>query len=135
MDTMEARIRYLEAIQRIIDRLSTISSVIKGWSVTLTAALLVLASKDSNKGFFLVSYLPILFFWFIDSEYLRMERQYKALYNQNADFKIPLCDFRIKRPKPNSENHTYFAQCFFSRTELSVYLPQLLSILLVFILQ
>ena len=82
METTEARIRYLEALQKIIDRLSTISSIIKGWSVTLTAALLVLASKDSNTGFFLVSYLPILFFWLIDSEYLKMERQYKALYNQ-----------------------------------------------------
>ena len=101
METTEARIRYLEALQKIIDRLSTISSIIKGWSVTLTAALLVLASKDSNKGFFLVSYLPILFFWLIDSEYLKMERQYKALYNQNANLKIPLYDFRIKRPEPD----------------------------------
>ena len=35
----ENRLRYLEAIQRIIDRLSNCSFLLKGWAVTLVAAL------------------------------------------------------------------------------------------------
>ena len=93
-----------------------------------------IASKDSNMVFFLISYLPIIFFWAIDSEYLKMERQYKKLFNQNTDLNVPLKSFRIKRPKPCVEDKTTWAQCFFSRTEVSVYLPLLLSILLVSLL-
>lgn len=133
MDATEARIRYLESVQRIIDRLSNISIVLKGWAVTLTAALLTLSLKESDIGFAVLVYFPIVFFWLIDAEYLKMERQYKVLYNENAILDVPITSFKIKRPKASFRQHTTFAQCFFSRTELLVYIPMILSILFIMV--
>ena len=55
----ENRLRYLEAIQRIIDRLSNCSFLLKGWAVTLVAALVALGAKDSNTGFIMIAYIPV----------------------------------------------------------------------------
>ena len=66
METNETRIRYLEAIQRVVDRLSNISFILKGWAVSLVAGLMALATSGSNQGFVLIAYIPIAVFWFLD---------------------------------------------------------------------
>lgn len=55
---MEDRIKYLEMIQEIINRMASNSFALKGWAVTLIAGIFVLAEKDTNKMYFLVAYLP-----------------------------------------------------------------------------
>ena len=86
----ENRLRYLEAVQRIIDRLSNCSFLLKGWAVTLVAALVALAAKDSNTRYALIAYIPVACFWFLDSYYLMMERQFKDLYKENTNLSQPL---------------------------------------------
>ena len=77
----EETIRYLEMIQNVITRMATNSFSLKGWAITLVAGILALSSKDSNITFFLISYLPIILFWFLDTYYLQLERRYRALFN------------------------------------------------------
>lgn len=57
MEINETRIRYLEAIQRVVDRLSNISFILKGWAVSLVAGLMALAASGSNQGFVLIAYV------------------------------------------------------------------------------
>lgn len=124
----ENRLRYLEAVQRIIDRLSNCSFLLKGWAVTLVAALVALAAKDSNTGYALIAYIPVACFWFLDSYYLMMERQFKDLYKENTDLSQPLEDFSIHR-----QNFTWqkYESALFSPTQILLYIPLIMAILVV----
>lgn len=101
MEINETRIRYLEAIQRVVDRLSNISFILKGWAVSLVAGLMALAASGSNQGFVLIAYIPIAVFWFLDAYFLMMERQYRDLFKENIDLSKKLEQFTLKRGKGN----------------------------------
>lgn len=127
----ENRLRYLEAIQRIIDRLSNCSFLLKGCAVTLVAALVALGAKDSNTGFIMIAYIPVACFWFLDSYYLMMERQFKQLYKKNADLSQPLSDFSIHR---DGFSWKEYANALISITQVMTYLPLIIAICVVFLL-
>jgi hypothetical protein len=76
----EATIKHLEFIQAIIARLSSNSFLLKGWSVTLAAALFALAANDTRPEFAIVALFPALAFWGLDAYYLRQERLFRELY-------------------------------------------------------
>ena len=48
---MESKIAYLQMIQAVIARMAGNSFLIKGWSVTLVAALFALAAANTNALF------------------------------------------------------------------------------------
>lgn len=73
--------KHLEFVQAIISRMAANSFLLKGWSVTLTAALFALAAKDSNPTFIVVALLPALSFWGLDAYYFRQERLFRKLYD------------------------------------------------------
>ena len=73
---MENKIKHLELIQGVINRMAGNSFALKGWAVTLIAGIFALASKDADKIYFLVAYIPITVFWGLDSYYLLQERLY-----------------------------------------------------------
>jgi len=127
-DTLEAKIRFLEMIQSIMTRMSTNSFMLKGWAVTLVAGIFVLANRDSNVIYFLVAYVPAILFWFLDSYYLMLERQYKHFYDITTDKNINEIDFKISRPEPNKARKTYYVQCLMSTTEWVFYLPMAILI-------
>lgn len=131
MEINESRIRYLEAIQRVIDRLSNISFILKGWAVSLVAGLMALAASNTNQSFVLIAYIPIAVFWFLDAYFLMMERQYRELFRKNGDLSQELKFFSIKRDKGNI---TLFHSAFFSITMLLTYLPLVGATLIVMFL-
>lgn len=128
MESNENRIRYLEAIQRVIDRLSNISFILKGWAVSLVAGLMALAASGSNQGYVLIAYIPIAVFWFLDAYFLMMERQYCELFNRNTDLSQPLTQFTVKR---NKGNIVIFGKALFSITMMLTYIPLISSTLFV----
>lgn len=80
----ESTRHHLQIIQDVISRLAGNSFSLKGWSLTLAAAVLVFtASKDANEQtglFALAAVVPIVFFGLLDAYYLMLERRYRALY-------------------------------------------------------
>ena len=124
----ENRIRYLEATQRVIDRLSNISFILKGWAVSLVAGLMALSANGSNQNYVLIAYIPIAVFWFLDAYFLMMERQYRELFNKNTDLSQQLEQFTIKR---NKGNIVIFGKALFSITMMLTYIPLVLSTLIV----
>lgn len=133
-DNLEAKIRYLEMIQSIMTRMSANSFMLKGWAVTLAAGIFALASREMNKTFFLIAYVPIIVFWFLDAYYLQIERQYKHLFALAAKRSPETIDFTIERPKPEEDHMTTYSACLFSRTEVWFYLPTALLIAIVIII-
>src|SRR5438093_13603250 len=77
--------KHLELIQAIITRMAGNSFLIRGWVVTLVAALFALAAKDANRSFVLVAYFPCVIFWCLDAYYLGQERLFRSLYNAAAE--------------------------------------------------
>lgn len=120
METNESRIRYLEAIQRVVDRLSNISFILKGWAVSLVVGLMALAASGSNHGYVAIAYIPIVVFWFLDAYFLMMERQYRSLFKDNSNLLQPLETFSIHREKGDA---IIYAKAFFSITMLLTYIP------------
>lgn len=127
-ENIEAKIRFLEMIQGIMTRMSSNSFMLKGWAVTLVAGIFVLADRDSNPLYFLIAYVPAVLFWFLDSYYLMLERQYKHFYEIVTGKKPDKIDFVISRPASNRTKKTCFDQCLFSTTEWLFYVPMALLV-------
>lgn len=80
------------------------SFMIKGWCVTLVAALFALAAKDSEVKFAAIAYFIIPVFWILDGFFLATEKAFRKMYNQvrikdenEIDFnmtpkKVTICD-------------------------------------------
>lgn len=128
MQTNEPRIRYLEAIQRVIDRLSNTSFILKGWAVSLVAGLMALAASNTNQKYVIIAYIPLVVFWFLDAYFLMMERQYRDLFRKNDDLSKPLEKFSIRR---NKGTLSLYGKALFSITMLLAYLPLLISTVIV----
>ena len=126
---MNAKLKHLEFIQNAINRMANNSFIIKGWCITLAVALIaLLEKKDINKCYIVFSFLPLLFFWFLDAFYLKTERQYRRLYAEVSKKDKKEIDF--------SMDITLYKECYvealFSRTLLPFYLS-LMGIVLVII--
>lgn len=93
-DQTNAKIAHLGMIQGIISRFASTSLAIKGFSAALvTTALLVTGDFDYK----LVIALAIVTFFLsiFDAQYLKLEREYRLLYNEVADKKDAI-DFSMK---------------------------------------
>ena len=80
---MDNKIKHLEMIEAIIERMANNSFLLKGWAITLVVALFALADKQYEQRYILIAFLPIIFFWFLDSYYLSLEKKYRELYGDN----------------------------------------------------
>lgn len=78
---MESKLKHLEFIQQVVTRMNSTSFLIKGWTITIVAAIFALAAKDSNSDFLLITYIIIPMFCFLDGYYLSLERRYRLLYD------------------------------------------------------
>lgn len=74
----EYMLKEVDLIQNIIKRMASNSFMIKGWTITLVVATLLL--KDENIKV-LIAYIPLVVFWYLDSYFLQQERMYRKLYN------------------------------------------------------
>jgi len=99
---MNKKIAHLGFVQTIISRMATNSFLLKGWSVTLVAAIFALSSKDSDKRYVIIAYLPIIVFWIYDAFFFQKEKLYRKLYKKisvgevNSDeFTLDLSDSDI----------------------------------------
>lgn len=74
--------KHLELIQDVVDRHARNSFMLKGWSVTLVAAVFLLAVRGAQPPLAMIAgLLPAITFWGLDAFYLRQERMYRALYD------------------------------------------------------
>jgi hypothetical protein len=74
----------LNMIQGVINRLAGNSFLLKGWTVTLVAALIGLASADSNRDFALIATFVVIVFGTLDAYYLALERRYRQLFVEES---------------------------------------------------
>lgn len=118
---MDKKQQHLAFIQNTIDRMASNLFLLKGWTITLIAALFALAAKDSNDAYFLIAYFPAGMFWVLDGYFLSQERRFRSLYEHvrtldesQVDFSMDTRDF-AKLPR-----NTWIG-AFFSKTLLIYY--------------
>ena len=134
MEFNENKIKFLEMIQGVISRMASNSFMLKGWAVTLVAGTFALSAKEANNLFFLIAYIPIVLFWFLDSYYLQLERKYRVLYSNAVEKKPDEIDFKLLVLPSKQEEKTCFYQSLLSRTEAGFYLPTALLVGMVIVL-
>ena len=78
---MDAKLKHLEFIQGVVNRLASASFQMKGWSVVLVSALLVLVARAGSVELGIVSLVPVLVFWGLDGYFLSQERLFRKLYD------------------------------------------------------
>ena len=111
----QEKIKHLEFIQNIINRMNSYSFHIKGWMITIVSALLALYANTNNVSYVFVAIIPTTLFWYLDAFYLQQERKFRELYNDILpdDSTIPLFAMPI-------DNYTTCRCClwstFFSKT-------------------
>jgi hypothetical protein len=77
-DNNDFLFKELELVQGVINRFGNNSFLIKGWTITLIVATLLL---ENNTNLYIIAFLPLFTFWYLDAYFLRLERLYRKLYD------------------------------------------------------
>ena len=130
---MGNKLKHLEMIQNIVNRMASGSTFLKGWTVIFVAAVLGFVLKDSNSVYIWLAIIPTLFFWGLDGVYLRQEKLFRKLYDKVRVLEDEDIDFSMETSEVNKDVEGWFSICR-SKTILPFYLPILVVILLMFAL-
>ncbi len=125
----EKKLKHLEFIQGVINRLGNNSFFAKGWCITIVAALTALSSGTKNQ-YILIAYIPIFIFWLLDSYYLWQERLFRELYDEVRIKEESSIDFSMKFSQNAMDKHTYL-KTVFSKTILPFYAVLIGTIILI----
>lgn len=74
-------VSYLQMIQEPICRMSTISSVLKGFAATTLASVVGLSYQSIDVRILVSLFIPLFSFMSLDLYYLRLERRFRYLYD------------------------------------------------------
>lgn len=100
--------KHLEFIQAAVNRMAGNLFLLKGWSVTLIAALFALAAKDSNQLYVLIAFFPLFIFWSLDAYFLSQERKFRAVYDHVRMLDESQIDFSMDtRPFSSDKRNTW----------------------------
>lgn len=78
------RIKHLEFLQATIARQATHSFAVKGWSLTVSAAIYAYVATHLTLWTAIVALLPPIVFAALDAFYLRQERMFRQLYRDSS---------------------------------------------------
>ena len=132
---MEKKISHLNMIQSIITRMGNNSFALKGWAVGIMIAVYAFAGKSNVKAV-IVTLMPLIVFWFIDTYYLMLERKYRCLYDdvrikddKEIDFSMNPNDVKINLKDVKKYG---FFNIFFSKSVLPFYLVCIATTLVIY---
>lgn len=103
MENEEKVIKHLEMTQAVINRLGRNSVLLKGWSMTVIVATMILIARYDvqNPCIVLAVMFPVLGFWILDGYFLWQERLFRQVYDEvrgqsDTDFKMDVMKHRDK---------------------------------------
>lgn len=130
---MDKKVLHLQMIQAVVNRHSTNSFLLKGWSVVLVSALFALAAANAKAPFVFIAYFPAGAFWVLDGFFLRQERIYRALYDHVRQVNDDEIDFSMDPSRVEKSVLSWFDAAM-SKTLLIFHATVLCSIVFVMIL-
>lgn len=123
---MDKKIKHLEMIQSIINRMAQNSFIIKGWMLTLIVAMFAFVPRQNVWAFSAIIIVPIITFAILDAYYLMLERKYRIMYNNICRKKEDEIDFNLSINSDCENKSTRFCKCLWSKSIILIYLPILI---------
>lgn len=80
--------KELDLIQAVITRMAQNSFYMKGWCITLVAAIFSLSDGAAREHVYLPLAIMVVAFWGLDAYYLRQEKAYRKLYDHVLSCRI-----------------------------------------------
>ena len=131
---MDNKHKHLELIQGVINRLSTNSFLLKGWSVVLVSAMFALSAPDSRVAFVYLAYIPAAIFWGLDGFYLWQEKLFRELYNRVRKVSDEEIDFSMDTSVIEGDDRPTWVGATFSKTLIPFHGVLLVSVVVVTLL-
>jgi hypothetical protein len=128
---MNKKLKHLEMIQGVINRLSSNSFAIKGWSVVLVSALFALSASDSRVEFAYLAYIPTALFWGLDAYFLWQEQLFRKLYDRVRVQSEDDIDFAMATDIIDGDDRPTWADAALSKTLIAFYGGLFVSIVVV----
>lgn len=130
---------YFKIIQNTINRLARNSFLIKAWTITLIGSVSILTFSIINTLIFSVLAGITVVFWILDSYYLKVEKLYRMLYNDNVEkFNNPNLKGEIVLFNMKTDNYlkksVNILKIMFSKTEGIFYLSLIIGLMTLLIL-
>ena len=113
--------KHLEFVQAAVSRMAGNLFLLKGWSITLIAALFALAAKDSNQLYILIAFFPLFIFWALDGYFLSLERKFRALYEHVRKLDESEIDFSMDTRQFSKNHRNTWLGAMWSRTLIIYY--------------
>lgn len=120
---MENKRKHLEFIQGAINRMAGNLFFLRGWTITLIAALFALFVKGTNADYIFIAYFLVIIFWILDGYFLSQERLFRALYDHVRKLDEKEIDFSMNVSKYKKDKRSSWICSMFSTTLLFFYLP------------
>lgn len=132
---MDKKIKHLEMIQGIINRMANNSFLLKGWAVSIVAGIFALAGKTTNNMYILFTVVPIIIFYFLDAYYLQQERLYRVLYEKVRLMDESEIDFDLKASTSDDMNkNSRYSSCLKAKAVFIFYLPLAIADIIIILL-
>lgn len=110
--------QHLAFIQDVITRMNSNSFSLKGLMITIIAALVALFVGNNDKVIYLtIAFFLVLIFWFLDAYYLKMEKQYRMLYEDAVKKNVEL--YRMTA----DDYYVCYFEVLFTNTMWQFYIP------------
>ncbi len=121
--------KEVDTIQSIIRRMANNSFLIKGWTITLVVATLLLKGIED---LIFIAIIPLAVFWVLDSYFLKQERMYRELYNWVIDNRLTTDDNLLNMDASRFEkNVKSMPKTMFSKT-LGWFYGLILSLIIIY---
>ena len=129
---MEKKLKHLEMIQSVINRLANNSFSLKLKSFIFVAVILGFTTKDSDLYYIPLTFIPTLAFWGLDGFYLKREQLFRALYDNVRQKDDKDIDFSMDVSTVKLNGKSWISICI-SWTILGFHLPILLRSVYIFL--
>jgi hypothetical protein len=112
----DAAVKHLEFIQTVIARQAGNSFLLKGWSLTVAAALYGFTAAHLNWRLALLGLVVIAAFWWLDAYFLRQERLFRCLYDDVRKEHAGIAPFEMSTASYRSRPRNSYRACVWSIT-------------------
>ena len=132
MEGTEKVVEHLKMTQAIINRLANNCVLVKGWSMTIILAVMVLITKHEIQSPYFVPVFPILPIWILDGYFLWQERLFRQVYGEirvQSD-----TDFEMNPMKHKNKPKCSWLSAIFSPTLVIFYIVEIVFIIGVFVI-
>ena len=81
---MDNKYKHMDYVQSSISRMASNSFYLKGWNVTIIAAIVALSFKESDWRIYTCALVLNIVFWILDAYYLKQETLFRDEFEKDV---------------------------------------------------